>query len=229
MVKSGYEFTCSQLIKLNSQLVNRGKPVRATKAQERRERMISIAKEVFCEHGYEGASMSLIAARVGGSKGTLYNYFPSKNDLLLATMLAAAEDFQQAFAETIDESQPLEQILSNFVKQLLQLLYQDENTAKLLRVVISVGGSTDVGRRFFEYIGGGVWIQITQILTRHIQTGELRQTDAQLMTTNLQGLCDADMLRMLMGAMPPMSDKAIQQRTQQIVTAFLRTYGTAET
>ena len=203
--------------------------MRATKAQERRERMISIAKEVFCEYGYEGASMSLIAARIGGSKGTLYNYFPSKNELLLATMLAGAEDFQQAFAETIDETQPLEKILDNFVKQLLQLLYQDENTVKLLRVVISVGGSSDVGRRFFEYIGEGVWVQITRILDRHIKAGELRQTDAQLMTTNLQGLCDADMLRMLMGAMPPMTDKAIQQRSQQIVNAFLRTYGAIET
>jgi len=191
--------------------------------------MISIAKEVFCEYGYEGASMSLIAARIGGSKGTLYNYFPTKNELLLATMLAGAEDFQQAFAETIDETQPLEKILDNFVKQLLQLLYQDENTVKLLRVVISVGGSSDVGRRFFEYIGEGVWVQITRILDRHIKAGELRQTDAQLMTTNLQGLCDADMLRMLMGAMPPMTDKAIQQRSQQIVNAFLRTYGAIET
>lgn len=200
--------------------------MKATKAQERRARIVSIAKEVFCELGYEGASMSIIAARVGGSKGTLYNYFPSKDELLLATMLAGAEDFQRMLAEAIDTKKPLDEVLTAFVSRLLQLVYQDADTGKLLRVVISVGGTTDVGRRFFEYIGDGVWAQIVQLLELNIQSGNLREKSAHYMTTNLRGLCDADILRMLMGAMPYMTDKELQERSQQIVSTFLRAYAT---
>ena len=127
--------------------------MKATKAQERRARIISIAKETFCEYGYEGASMSIIAARVGGSKGTLYNYFPSKDELLLATMLEGAENFKRIFTDAIDITKPLDPALMVFVERLLRLLYQEADTIKLLRVVISVGGSSDIGRRFFEYIG----------------------------------------------------------------------------
>ncbi len=168
--------------------------------------------------------MSIIAARVGGSKGTLYNYFPSKDELLLATMLAGAEEFQNTLAKSIDQSLPLEQILVGFIERLLQMLYQDSDTEKLLRVVISVGGTSDVGKRFFEYIGDGVWAQIAQILEQHIQLGNLQEKDPLFMVTHLRGLCDADLLRMLMGAMPSMTDEEIKQRSLQILSTFMDAY-----
>ena len=45
---------------------------------QRREAILQVAREVFFEYGYSAASMSTIAARLGGSKGTLYNYFKNK-------------------------------------------------------------------------------------------------------------------------------------------------------
>ena len=47
---------------------------------------MSVAREVFFEHGYSATSMSAIAARLGGSKGTLYNYFRSKEELFEAQL-----------------------------------------------------------------------------------------------------------------------------------------------
>src|SRR5688572_7043026 len=56
-------------------------PMRMRREEKRRE-IIRIAAELFNELGYERTSMSAIAARVGGSKATLYGYFESKADLL---------------------------------------------------------------------------------------------------------------------------------------------------
>src|SRR5436853_1515154 len=53
-------------------------------ADARREAILDVAQEVFLEEGFAAASMSTIAARLGGSKGTLYNYFRSKDDLFKA-------------------------------------------------------------------------------------------------------------------------------------------------
>src|ERR1700722_2359782 len=50
----------------------------------RREAILDVAAEVFMDVGYSAASMSMIAARVGGSKGTLYNYFKNKEELFEA-------------------------------------------------------------------------------------------------------------------------------------------------
>ena len=50
----------------------------------RRGAILDAAEKVFLEEGFAAASMSAIAARVGGSKGTLYNYFKSKEALFEA-------------------------------------------------------------------------------------------------------------------------------------------------
>ena len=44
--------------------------------------------EVFREHGYEGASLSLIGARTGRGKGSLYHFFPGGKEEMAAAVLA---------------------------------------------------------------------------------------------------------------------------------------------
>src|SRR6185503_2012421 len=56
------------------------------RTEEKRREIVRIAAELFEELGYERTSMSAIAARVGGSKATLYGYFASKEDLLRAVL-----------------------------------------------------------------------------------------------------------------------------------------------
>jgi AcrR family transcriptional regulator len=52
----------------------------------RRAQIISAAREHFFEHGYADTGMSAIAAKLGGSKGTLWSYFPSKEALFTAVV-----------------------------------------------------------------------------------------------------------------------------------------------
>ena len=59
---------------------------------QRRERIIQVARSVFFEVGYAGASMSLISQRLGGSKATLYAYFNSKEDLFAALIHEGCQD-----------------------------------------------------------------------------------------------------------------------------------------
>jgi len=59
---------------------------------ERQQSLAQAALAVFAEKGYHGATMQAVAERAGVSKGSVYDYFPSKQDLLLGTaeMLLAA-------------------------------------------------------------------------------------------------------------------------------------------
>jgi AcrR family transcriptional regulator len=56
----------------------------AAKRNRRREAIINAARQVFFESGYTAASMSSIAAHLGGAKGTLYNYCGNKEELFEA-------------------------------------------------------------------------------------------------------------------------------------------------
>jgi AcrR family transcriptional regulator len=48
---------------------------------ERRERLLSVAKTIFAERGFQAATMDDIAREAGFTKPILYQYFESKNDL----------------------------------------------------------------------------------------------------------------------------------------------------
>lgn len=48
--------------------------------------ILTSARELFCEQGFEATSMATIAGRVGVVEGTLYKYFDNKRALLLAVL-----------------------------------------------------------------------------------------------------------------------------------------------
>jgi AcrR family transcriptional regulator len=73
-------------------------------ARRNRERVLAAAAAVFAEQGAD-ASVAEIARRAGVGAGTLFRHFPTKHDLLLATLELGFDDVQAAIthAETIDD------------------------------------------------------------------------------------------------------------------------------
>ena len=63
----------------------------------RKQAILDAALHVFAEHGYHSASVSKIAKQAGVSKGLMYNYFESKQDLLVALMFAAMNEMEAIF------------------------------------------------------------------------------------------------------------------------------------
>jgi len=51
--------------------------------------MLAVAAEVFSELGYDGASIDVIAQRLGSSKGRIYHYYKSKAELFLEVQKTA--------------------------------------------------------------------------------------------------------------------------------------------
>jgi len=74
--------------------------LREKKKSERKDRIFSAAVDLFNEKGFSNTSMQDIADNANLAVGTLYNYFPSKNDLLLDIM-------QDEMEITITESNAL--------------------------------------------------------------------------------------------------------------------------
>jgi len=67
---------------------------------EKRASALDAALKVFAENGYTAATMDAIAAEAGLTKPTLYQYFPSKDELFREMMLAPRE----VMLMTIDHS-----------------------------------------------------------------------------------------------------------------------------
>ncbi|NMB90569.1 MAG: TetR/AcrR family transcriptional regulator [Chloroflexi bacterium] len=65
--------------------------------QETRSRLLAAAVQVFARQGYENANINHISETAGYAKGTVYNYFASKQELMLAVL----DDVGQAHGEFI--------------------------------------------------------------------------------------------------------------------------------
>lgn len=65
----------------------------------KKDHIMKVALEVFAEMSFEGATVSMIAQKAGISKGLLYNYFSSKEDLLKQILYQAWDSFLKLFAE----------------------------------------------------------------------------------------------------------------------------------
>ena len=57
------------------------------------EKIIAVAKDVFIERGFDGASMSDIAAKVGINRPTLHYYFRTKDKMFEAVFLSIVQSF----------------------------------------------------------------------------------------------------------------------------------------
>lgn len=73
--------------------------------QERIHQILDAALHVFAEGGYHGASIASIAKRAKISKGLIYNYFESKEEILRTLILGLFDHFMDVLQ--LDFSKPL--------------------------------------------------------------------------------------------------------------------------
>lgn len=195
------------------------------KTAARREAILTTALDVFREVGFEAASMSSIAARVGGSKATLYSYFSSKEELLLAAMHYSAQALGQNIMAFIGSSGDLKRQLERFAQSLLAVL-NDEATLRLIRVAISASGqSQQIGKRFFDLGTEVVWQKMADFMAQQIAARKLRDEDPQIMAMHLRSLCEMDLMCHLMRAHKLSTQKQIAEKASLIIDLFLRCHG----
>lgn len=65
---------------------------------DRHQAILDAALHVFAEDTYHGASVSKIAKRAGVSKGLMYNYFESKEELLKTLVFEIADRYMERLA-----------------------------------------------------------------------------------------------------------------------------------
>jgi AcrR family transcriptional regulator len=77
----------------------------------RQEEILEAAAKLFAKHGYADTDTQLLADKLGVGKGTLYRYFPSKQDLFLAAVDRVMRQLlQQIDASMVGIEDPLDQI-----------------------------------------------------------------------------------------------------------------------
>ncbi len=94
-----------------------------TKGEQTKQKILRETRKLLVANGFHNTSISEIIQKTGVKKGNLYYHFPSKEDLGLAVLEDARDEFFTILSKSFVGPTPLKQI-ENF---LLALLQEQEN------------------------------------------------------------------------------------------------------
>jgi len=87
---------------------------------EKRLRILEAARSVCTREGYEAATMEAIAAEARVSKGTLYNFFESKEHLFLSTVLQSYDEAEARTEALVGPSEDPRVRLDGFLEAMIE-------------------------------------------------------------------------------------------------------------
>ena len=163
-------------------------------SDERTSQIINAAEDVFTQKGFDEARMDDIAEQTGLSKGTLYNYFKSKDDLIIAILdrifqrefkvfesidltNMSATDAIWSFAETTSKDVKMMMRLLPITYEFMGLAFRNKLVQKAFKTYFN---------RFMDIL--------IPIIQHGIDSGEFRQADAKEVALAMGAIMEGTLL-----------------------------------
>lgn len=156
-------------------------------SEYRRETILNAALEEFSRRGVAGASISDIAARAGIGKSTVYEYFTSKSELLLAACEMKTRQVLESARTIFAADGPIDRQLAAYLR-LLFSLGREADMTQFLRLL-----NDETMRDGFRGAVMNLWDELADsmeaALSRAQARGELRAgLDLKITAVYLLGL-----------------------------------------
>lgn len=196
------------------------------RTEARREAIVREATQLFLEMGYERATMSELTQRLGGSKATLYGYFPSKEELFTAVVEANGESH---LAEAAAELQQLPTVglevgLTRFAERMLSLMLKEDALA-LYRMILSEAGHSNVGEVFAELGPRRCTDAVCAAFRAAMDRGDMARGPEALLALHYLGLVRSEIeFLMYRRKLPRLGRKEIEAMARRAVRIFLGGY-----
>lgn len=194
-------------------------------AAMRRKAFVDAARELFFANGYAGTTMSSIASKVGGSKTTLWTYFPSKEDLFAAVVDDIVAQYGDALAIDLPLDEPVPDVLRIFGNLLMTKLTATPILSLFRLVVGEAERFPHLAETFYERgprrgkARAAVWVGEKMV------RGELRMGDPMRAVQQFTGLCQSGLYQFAMLNLPESRDlDRIQGDVDAAVDTFYRAW-----
>jgi AcrR family transcriptional regulator len=153
-----------------------------------RKALYKAAASVMTDYGWHGLTMDKVAERAGVSKGTLYNYFRDKEDLVKLVMIHFTSDVEEKIKTIINDNDSGLEALKEIIREGLDSL---RSKTKLgLAFEQAILEESELGRKL-QY-GGQILSSISTLIRKLIaggvENGEFREVDPVVMEAVLSSM-----------------------------------------
>jgi AcrR family transcriptional regulator len=148
-------------------------------SNERRNQILNAAEQVFIQKGLDQTRMDDIAEETGLGKGTLYLYFNSKDELIIAILDQIFQDvFKQLDARKdnkLSATEAITQFTEEAIHDYKMMLHIMPVAYEFLALAFRNRTVQKALKEYFHYFMSS----LCPIIQRGIDSGEFRQVDAQ--------------------------------------------------
>ena len=179
------------------------------------------AREVFLAQGFDAASMGEIARKAAVSKGTLYVYFDSKEQLFEAIAHEACAAQAEAVFSFDFADHDVEAVLTRLGRSFVKFLCRREAMSPL-RTVISISERMpEIGREFYQTGPAKGIATVQRYLEREVAAGSLVIEDCEVAAAQFLDSCHATIFRPLLFNA---GDAPTDERINHVVGIAVRTF-----
>ncbi len=197
---------------------------------ERRHAILDGAGRVFARDGYEGASMARIAREIGVSKGTLYNYFPSKAALFSGFIsMGCDQSLKHIFDIPPSDNQP-EETLFRAGTVVMEMMLSPFRQAIHRMVMSEAGQFPELARAFFEAGPQRALKYLADWLRQETTAGRLVVPDPDFAAEQFFALCQTKLVMRARLRLIETADPAeVERVVRGAVSLFLNAYAPSQT
>jgi len=163
----------------------------------RREEILSAARRIFSERGFAGATLDEIAVAAEFGKGTIYNYFSSKEELFVSVILSGMGRFRQFVEEAVAAKSSSTEKIEAFVDASFEFFEMHHHLFSILeleRYNLARSLNEEMFERFCKQ-ETELHDFLHQIFEKGIQKREFRKLNSQKLSESLFGLIHVTMIR----------------------------------
>ncbi|WP_332818663.1 TetR/AcrR family transcriptional regulator [Sphingopyxis sp.] len=195
-------------------------------AAMRRKAFVDAARELFFANGYAGTTMSSIASKVGGSKTTLWTYFPSKEDLFAAVV----DDIVASYGQVLQIDLPLEEPVTEVLRRFAQVLMATLLSPPLLALYRLVVGEAErfphLAETFYDRGPRRGKARLGEWVAEKMVRGELRMGDPMQAVYHFAGLCQSGLYQQAVLGLPQGRDHhRVADEIDAAIDTFYRAWG----
>jgi AcrR family transcriptional regulator len=163
-----------------------GQPKFKRRKADRPDEIVAAAIEVFAERGFAAARLDDIAARAGVSKGAIYLYFPTKEDIFRAVI-------EQGVAPNLDligelaaaHGQSLPDLLRAFAEMIAGVASSSPVGGIIKMVIGESRNFPELARAWYDQLITPALGTITRVIEAAQARGELKPGDARQYAVSL--------------------------------------------
>ncbi len=155
----------------------------------KRELILAAAREIFGEKGYHTATSEEIAKRAGVGKGTIYQYFDSKQEIFTEMHMLYLKHYSENVTALIHEDESFEQNLRRLAHFHIEHLHElAQYGVQMLSEIHPATISCEEGHALMENLKQQLGIEQFWFIEKAKQRGEIREIDSNTLIYSMMGI-----------------------------------------